>query len=128
MSTRSSYACVWAEQPTRVAIFRALQARRTFAATDKIWLAVLADDQWMGEIYQADHAPRLTLRARGTAPFRSIDLVVDGKIHKTYSPDGMDVDIDETLELTGRHYVYFHLQQRDDNQAWSSPIWINTHE
>ena len=72
MSTRSSYACVWAEQPTRVAIFRAPQARRTFAATDKIWLAVLADDQWMGEIYQADHAPRLTLCARGTARFAAL--------------------------------------------------------
>ncbi len=125
MSTSASYACVWADAPTRESIFRSLQARRTFAATDKIWLVVLAGDQWMGEIYRGKKAPRLSLKARGTAPIRSINLVVDGKVRKTYSPDSPTVELTETLELNGQHYVYFHLLQRDGNEAWSSPIWLD---
>ena len=127
-STSASFACVWAEQPTREAIFRALQARRTFAATDKIWLAVQASDHWMGEIIRAKSAPPLSLRARGTAPIRTVHLVVDGKLQQTWSPNRLAVELVAEPDLHGKHFVYFHLVQSDGNQAWSSPIWLDDAE
>ena len=40
LSTDASFSCVWAEKSTRESIFRAMQARRTYAATSKIILKV----------------------------------------------------------------------------------------
>jgi len=125
MSTGASYAAVWAERPTRASIFRSLQARRTFAATGKIYLAVRAEDHWMGEVVRAARAPRLTLRARGTAPVRAVELIVDGRRARTWSPHHAFVELDAKLDLRGQHYAYFHLVQADGNEAWSSPVWLD---
>lgn len=123
MSTSASYACVWAEEPSRASIFAAMKARRTFGATDKIELAVRAGDHWMGEAITAAELPPLELSAKGTAPIRSVKLIVDGKVEKVFSPKGDEVELRVPLELEGPHYIYFHLTQADGNQAWSSPLF-----
>jgi hypothetical protein len=125
MATSSSYACVWAEEPTRESIFRAMQARRTFGATANIRLTLIAGDRWMGERVKAAELKPLVFEATGTAPIRSVQMVVDGKVRETFSPMETHVRITRTLEEpAGAHYVYFHLEQADGNEAWSSPIWI----
>lgn len=128
MSTSASFACVWAERPTRESIFRAMQARRTFAATDKIWLTVRVGDHWMGEVIHDQKTPRLELNARGTAPIRIVNLVVDGKPYQTWSPSEQSLSLDCALDVEGKHYAYFHLVQSDGNEAWSSPIWLDNGE
>lgn len=125
MSTSASYACVWAKDASRESIFRALQARRTFGATAKVRLKVKAGDHWMGEIIKADRMPAMTFEAHGTAPIRSVNVVVDGKTHETTSPNEQHVEFSRELDLTGTHYVYFHLVQSDGNEAWSSPLWFH---
>lgn len=125
MSTSASYACVWAEEATRESIFRAMQARRTYGATDKIWLKVTAASHWMGELVTAAKMPKLLLEAQGTAIIRKVYLVVDGKIHETFTTEQQTLDISHQLNLAGKHYVYFHLVQEDGNEAWSSPLWFN---
>ena len=125
MSTSASYACVWAEQATRESIFRAMQARRTYAATAKIRLSVRAGEHWMGEIVRAKRLPSIVFDAAGTASIRSVNVIVDGHVHETISPNVQDVKLRLDLDLTGRHYVYFHLVQSDGNEAWSSPLWLD---
>jgi hypothetical protein len=125
MSTSASYACVWAEDSTRESIFRALQARRTFAATDKIWLMLQSGDHLMGEIIEPASTTQLELEIRGTALIQSITLIVDGEISKTWSPKKRSIKLDITLDSTDKHYAYFHLAQIDGNEAWSSPIWFD---
>ncbi|MDO8541844.1 MAG: DUF3604 domain-containing protein [Opitutaceae bacterium] len=125
MSTSASYACVWSEDASREAIFRSLQARRTYGATTNIRLVVRAGDHWMGERITATTMPVLEFDARGTAPIATVELVVDGKLHQTFSPGERDVRIRERPALTGSHYIYFRLQQTDGNRAWSSPLWID---
>lgn len=124
MSTSGSYACVWVEEPSREAIFRALQARRTYGATDKIRLTFRAGKHWMGEAFSAAEVPPLELNVAGTAPIESVTLVVDGKAFKTVHPHEQKVELRDRLDLTGRHYIYYHLVQSDGNEAWSSPVWI----
>jgi len=68
MSTAASYACVWTKELSRESIFRALQARRSFAATAPIQLAVRAGEHWMGEEFSVAEFPEVTIRAKGTAP------------------------------------------------------------
>jgi hypothetical protein len=127
MSTSSSYACVWAEEATRESIFRAMQARRTFGATTTIRLKLTAGDHWMGERVNADELEPLLLEVQGTAPIRSVRMIVDGKEAEVDSPMQRNIRLSRTLDLPpGDHYVYFHIQQADGNEAWSSPLWIES--
>jgi hypothetical protein len=126
MSTSASYACVWANKASRESIFRALQQRRTYGATTNIRLVVHAGDHWMGQQIVAEKMPPIVLKATGTAPFRLVELVVDGEVHETLLPNTREVEITRTIHLAGSHYFYFHLTQIDGNEAWSSPIWLKS--
>ena len=128
MSTSASYACVWAETLSRESIFRGLQARRTYGATAQIKLVFRAGEHWMGEIFTASKLPPLTLTVTGTAPVESVTLVLDGKPHTTVHPHAVEVNIQDELDLSGSHYLYYHLVQSDGNEAWSSPIWVTVPE
>ncbi len=125
MSTSASYACVWAEQASRESIFRALQARRTYAATDRIRLLVTAGEHWMGEAISADSMPELRLEAHGTAPIETVNLVQDGIVIESLTPSERVIELRRQPRVTGPHYFYFHLVQEDGNEAWSSPIWVD---
>ena len=130
MSTSASFAGVWTTHRSRQSVFDALRARRTFAATARIELAVLAGGQhWMGEVISAADEPvELTLTARGTAPIRTVRFVVDGKMEDVEVVGQREVQLERTFNPAGRRYAYFHLEQIDGNEAWSSPIWFGTDE
>ena len=128
LSTSASYAGVWAGEATNESIFRAMQARRTFGATDKIRLAVRAGEHWMGEQVAATEMPPLAITADGTAPIRQIDIIVDGRVHESLSPGVQNVELRHAIELAGSHYLYVRLLQADGNQAWSSPMWVEVGE
>lgn len=123
-STSAGYACVWAPEPSRESIFRSLQERRTYGATDKIRLAFQAGDHWMGEIFTASEVPPLKLSVTGTAPIETVVLMVDGRSFKTTHPNRVKINIEDDVELSGTHYIYYHIVQSDGNQAWSSPVWV----
>ncbi len=128
LSTGASFACVWAEKPTRESIFRALQARRTFAATAHIMLRVTCGNHWMGEKFTVQQPPQLNVSATGTASITSMELFVDGLVKSTFQPGKRELQnftITADKTLTGPHSFYVRLNQADGNQAWSSPMWIN---
>lgn len=124
LSTSASYACVWAEQLTREAIFAALKARRTYAATARIGMWVRSGAYAMGARAPAEELGPLELHAAGTAPIAKIDVVVDGQVFETFEPGLNDVYLRVDVPLSPGQYVYFHLVQNDGNHAWSSPIWV----
>ena len=125
MSTSASYAGVWSAEASRESLFRSLQNRRTFAATDKIAVAVYFSDQWMGEICTAKSPCTLHLKVQGTAPVRIVQLVVDGSVEKTFEPGVANVELKVRLNPGEQRYAYFHVLQQDGNRAWSSPIWFS---
>ncbi len=131
LSTGASYACVWAEKPTRESIFRALQARRTFAATDHIVLRVTCGDHWMGEKFSSKETPRLDIAIDPTAKIKTIEIFVDGE-RQTEIPHDITGPRKTALanflaekKLTGPHTFFVRVTQVDGNMAWSSPLWIN---
>jgi hypothetical protein len=127
LSTSASYAGVWAESCTREAIFRSLQARRTFGATTHMRILTRADDHVMGERFEAAEFPEIAIEVSGTSNIDSLQIVVDGQNCKTLRPWQSHVTTTYKPDQLGpgMHYLYVHALQPDGNQAWSSPIWVN---
>ena len=127
-STSASYACVWTPEAGEEAIFRSLQARRTFGATAKIRLIFRSGNRWMGERFESEGVPTFQLEIDGTAPIKSIRMIQDGRPVATLPVErearNARAEWRPDRDLDGRHYFYVHLIQRDGNQAWSSPIWV----
>lgn len=126
-STHLSYACVWATEKTRHAIFEAISARRTYAATDRIVLDFRVNDAIMGQetpLKRSDAS--LCIRANGTAPFDEIEVIRSGKVIAVLRPNQSSIDFSyvDKSPLPGRSYYYVRLHQQDGNFAWSSPIWV----
>ena len=124
ISTHMSYACVWAQDKSRKSIFEALQARRTYAATDRIGLDVRIGDALMGEETTLPQ-PRATLRIRavGTSPIRELEVVRSGRVIHTIRPDRQQIDVEFTDPdaVSGEAWYYVRLLQSDDAIAWGSP-------
>jgi len=128
LTTSSSFASVWSPAGGREPIFRAMQKRRTFGATDKLRLIFRSGGAWMGQAVRASAgATPFDYQIDGTAPLRSVDVIVDGQPHKSISLKGRKAR--GSFELTdldaGEHYVYIRVHQTDGHRAWSSPIWVN---
>jgi len=126
-STHLSYACVWATENSRRALFDAILARRTYAATDRIALDVRIGNALMGEQTRlgADN-PTLQIRAAGTAPIDEIEIIRSNRVIATLQPNSPDVDLKhiDADPLPGPSYYYVRLHQTDGNVAWGSPIWV----
>ena len=125
LSTDASFACVWSDKATREGIFRSMQARRTFGATAQIVLKVTAGEHWMGESFSTKGMPPIHIEVRGTAPIRQVDVLMDGKVQKSFQGQGENLVYESDVTLAGNHIFFVRLEQTDGNHAWSSPLWVN---
>lgn len=127
LSTSASYACVWAEKADRETLFRAMQSRRTYAATSKIELRVMCGDHWMGERFEVKSMGPIEVFAKAPAQIKDVIAFVDGEPQKT----GLSRDADGAYRfhadktLTGAHIFHVRVTTADGNRAWSSPMWID---
>jgi hypothetical protein len=128
LSTHRSYACVWSPQRERESIFRSLQARRTYGATDRIGLAFRYGQNWMGEEVKYRKGDSLFVEIAATGPVREVRVIKNGKPWKTFNPAEQSPIFKQSMvpdPLEGREDYYFvELEQSDGNRAWASPIWI----
>jgi hypothetical protein len=128
LSTHRSYACVWSPQRERKSIFRSLQARRTYGATDRIGLAFRYGQNWMGEEVKYRKGESLIVEIAATGPVREVRVIKNGKPWKTFNPAEQSPIFKQSMvpdPLEGREDYYFvELEQSDGNRAWASPIWI----
>ena len=127
VSGHISYAMVYTEQPTREAIFKAIQQRHTYGATDNIILDYRMGENFMGEEFSTAQLPPLEIRVVGTRPVSQVDIIKNQQIIYTTHPNERDValtyvDQDPT---PGSGYYYVRILQDDRQIAWSSPIWVN---
>ncbi|NOZ21341.1 MAG: DUF3604 domain-containing protein [Planctomycetes bacterium] len=125
-STHLSYACVYAEAPTRQAIFDALRKRRTFGAMDNIVVEFSINGHPMGEEIRRTEAPTLDVNVQGTAPIKQIDIVRDNEFIHTVKPGANEAKftfVDKNAP-PGTSYYYVRLEQADGKWAWASPIWV----
>jgi hypothetical protein len=128
ISTHMSYAMVYTDDPTRQGILDAIRRRHTYAATDNIILDVKMGEHFMGEQFSCPRPQPLRVKVRGTGTVEKIDVIKDGRVLYTRTPQRRDVEfqfVDVEGEPKGSHYYYVRVQQDDGMIAWSSPMFVN---
>lgn len=90
---------IWAEELTRDALFEALLARRTFAATgDRIALEVALNGRPMGSEMGRTADRQIDVRVVGQDAIRSIELVRNGRVIERHFPED---HVSEPVKLPG---------------------------
>jgi len=122
-------ACVFAPELKREAILDALRARRCYGTTAaKIFLDVRVAGRLMGEKVAAP-APRpvpLEIRVRCPADIDRIEVCRNNQFIHCHKPEGKACDLafSDRDPLPGRSYYYVRVVQKDEEIAWSSPVWF----
>ena len=75
LSTHTSFGGVYVEEFTREGIIAGFKARRTVAATDKIFIELGCCGHLMGEVFETKENPVLSYRVLGTAPLKRVTIV-----------------------------------------------------
>ena len=125
-STHVSYAAVYAEEPSREGIFRALQQRHAYAATDNIVLDVRVGEAIMGDSIRLREAPRVHVAVRGTGPVHEVQVIKDNSHVYSVRPGTREASFSyhDANASPGQSYYYVRVQQEDGQLAWASPIWV----
>lgn len=126
VSTHISYCNVWAEEPTREAIFRGLQQRHVYGATDNIIADVRCGEHLMGDEFTLPAPPTLKVKLIGSGKFKAVDIVRNNAYVYHVEPGTQEVEFSwtEMAPAAGTAYYYVRGQQEDGQLVWVSPMWI----
>ncbi|MFH1741919.1 MAG: DUF3604 domain-containing protein [bacterium] len=120
---------VYAEKHTRESIFRALYNRHVYATSgDRIILDVRADGHVMGSEYTTRKSPTITVSSVGTAPIQMIEIKKNCETVYSKEQPGAFVELewqDPEFNPDQESYYYVRILQINNEEAISSPIWIN---
>ncbi len=126
ISTHTSYGGVYVKEFTREGIIEGLNARRTIAATDKIFVEFSCNDSLMGTEIESSANPMIKFSVDGTAAIKRITLVRNEKDFQMWEPGAKSFAhtfVDESPK-PGEDRYYLRVEQVDGNMAWSSPVWV----
>ncbi len=126
VSQHTSFGGVYVEKVTREGIIDAFKARRTIAATDKIFVHLTCNGQPLGSIITTTGTPTLTLSINGTAALKRVTIVRNEQNYHVFEP-GQKTFADtftDTAPIVGENRYYLRVEQADGNMAWSSPVWV----
>ena len=81
----------------------------------------------MGEIYETEEPPKFRVRVTAEDRLYYVTLVRNNR--DIFFDGGASTEskfslTDDMIE-PGEYFYYVRVQQRNDQMAWSSPIWIN---
>jgi hypothetical protein len=134
VSTHTSYACILAEEFSRVGLVEALKKRHTYAATDNIVLDVrMGRLGMMGDVIRTP-APRLDVVVLGTGPIDRVDVLRNGRVVHTEAGGKDQAEVrfgwkdPEPVGGEKRGCYYVRVVQKDGQMAWGSPIWVQAPE
>lgn len=127
IATHTAFGGVYVKAFTREGIIEGINARRTIAATDKIFIEFTCNGQLLGSEIEATGQPTLAWTIDGTAAIKQVTLVRNEENHRQWQPGSRTVVesfVDEA-PLAGENRYYLRIEQADGNMAWSSPVWVN---
>jgi hypothetical protein len=126
LATHKDFTGVYSEELSRPALFRAMRARHTFAASDKIVLDFRMGEHLMGDEIHARRPPEAQVKVIGTGKIRSVEVIRNGAVVYTRGPGPERVEFRylDRSPAAGENYYYIRVRQEDGNMAWSSPIWV----
>ncbi len=126
-STNISFGGVYVKKFDRKGVFEAMDARRTIAATDKIFMEFSCNGHMLGEVFETSDRPTLKVKVRGTAPIKAVTIIRNEVNIRRFTPDdGANFDVTFTDEepITGENRYYVRVEQTDGNMGWTSPVWV----
>ena len=137
---------VRAADRTREAIWDAMWSRHTYATTGpRILVDFVLNGHPMGsELFLSDHpelttARKIAITVHGTDAVQRVEIVRNNRevyVHETTAPD-VTFEWEDTDTLDAVHippgkfwptpftFYYVRVTQRDDEMAWTSPVWIS---
>ena len=107
-------------------LIAALRERRTWATTGaRILLDFAVSGVAMGEEGRADKI-KVKAAVHGVRELERLEIVRDGEVVHAEPVEGLDAKLSWTdPEKVGeRTWLYLHVIQRDGEEAWSSPVWL----
>lgn len=125
-STHIAYAMVYTPSTARDAIFNSIRQRHTYGATDNIVLEFWLGQHFMGDDFAASSPQRIRVKAKGTDTIETIHLIRDAQYIYKWSPGTRDADFQfsDPTAGKGQHWYYVRVEQKNEELAWSSPIWV----
>jgi hypothetical protein len=126
ISTHTSFGGVYVTEFTREGIIEALNARRTIAATDKIFVEFACNGYLLGSEVEVAGPPSLTWKIDGTAEIAQVTLVRNEENYHQWQPGTKTCEqtFQDESPLSGENRYYLRVEQADGNMAWSSPVWV----
>jgi len=126
VSTHTSYGGVYVKDFTREGIIEGLNARRTIAATDKIFVEFTCNGALLGNEITATGKPALKFSVDGTAEIKRVTLVRNEQNYQQWEPKAKQFvqSYTDDAPLAGENRYYLRVEQSDGNMAWSSPVWV----
>ena len=122
-------ACVYAPELSREAILDAIRARHCFGTTAaRIFLDVRVNGALMGEKIPAPggNPVKVDVKVRCPADIDRVEICRSNQFVYSRTPDTREVSftfVDEE-PLSGPSYYYVRVLQKDQELAWSSPVWL----
>ncbi len=132
-STNISYGGVYVKEGfTREGVFDAMDARRTCAATDKIFMEFSCNGHLMGEIFESNKESEFKISIKGTAPLSRVTLVRNEEDYHQFELATEAADFEgiysDQKPVAGENRYYLRVEQVDGNMGWTSPIWITNEQ
>ncbi len=116
---------VYAPELTKEAILEAIARRRVYGTTNaRIRLLFTMNDYLMGEVAPNVPEKRLHVFAAGERPFKAIDILRNGELHRRFRPYRQECAIDLTFREEEPSFWYVRAVL-DNEIAYSSPIWFS---
>ncbi|MSU49399.1 MAG: hypothetical protein EXS37_09990 [Opitutus sp.] len=126
ISTHTSYGGVYVKEFTREGIIEGLNARRTIAATDKIFVEFQCNGHLLGSVIEVTGKPVMSIKVDGTAGITRVTLVRNEQNHRQWEPGAKTFaqSFTDDAPAEGENRYYLRIEQGDGNMAWSSPVWV----
>ncbi|MHC4402283.1 MAG: CehA/McbA family metallohydrolase [Planctomycetota bacterium] len=122
-------ACVYAPELSREAILDAIRARHCYGSTAaKIVLDVRVAGHLMGEKVAAEAPGTVSVEVRAQCPAEidRIEVCRNNQFVYTKAGEGRRAEFAfvDRQPVAGRSYYYVRLIQKDEEIAWTSPVWF----
>lgn len=127
IATHTSFGGVYTESFTRAGIVEAMNARRTVAGTDKIFMEFSCNGHLLGEVFDTAEKPTMKVSVRGTAPLRAVTIVRNEVNIRRFTPKetaDFDATFTDQAPIKGENRYYVRVEQTDGNMGWTSPVWV----
>jgi hypothetical protein len=126
-------AALWVKEFDRSGILETMRERRCFATTgDKIIMDLRINGAMNGSVIITNKAPAINIKVKAQRELEKIDILRNSEIIKTYSIQDGSIDFhkeyrdEQYLEEKEICYYYIRATQKNNEIAWSSPMWIES--